>query len=583
MDGYCALLPLADVRPLIQSLVRVMQAGVIGAMLAWGQPILMLGAERVVVSYFILERSVSLSELTQYAETGTASERLRAYLNVLAPQQREQLRTALQERLILEPVAVAQLLYSPLGEALLEQVSTVVQSESRQANAQALRAALILAAADSQGLSALSLIRHYPAKTMRVDLTKGLEILKTFQVLVRQTQAVLTSVRQQSQTEAVNQPPISPQSMQALTEPGSWRVQNLSWTVTDNSSIRLARIGQPRTLNVELYLPTPPPPKPIPLVVISHGLGADRYSYAYLGEHLASHGLAVAAIEHPGSSTQQLLSFSGGYSDSLQAGQEFMDRPLDISFILNQLSQYPAYLRPWTGRVNPQEVLVIGQSFGGYTALVLAGAALNRPKLQQNCPPSLSSSLNVSLLLQCQALSLPLEMPNLADPRVKAVLAINPISSKIFGPVGLAAVRVPVMMVAGSADTIAPALAEQVMPFTWLKTRHRYLVLIDEATHFSTIGQSRAEATVMPIPMTLIGPTPRQSRYYLRALSLAFVNTYLHQDATMEGYLSAAGAQALSQPPLNIHITQAWNETALNSALQNLDQSVPPPPVMLAH
>ncbi|MDS3859491.1 alpha/beta hydrolase [Thermosynechococcaceae cyanobacterium BACA0444] len=583
MDSYRPLFQLADVRPLIQSLARVMRVGVIGVMLAWGQPILVFGAERVVVSYFILERSISLSELTHYAETGKTSRRLRAYLDALAPHQREQLRTALQERLILEPVAVAQLLYSPLGEAMLEQVSTVVQSESRQANAQALRAALILAATDPQGLSALSLIRHYPAKAMRVDLTKGLEILKTFQLLVRQSQSVLASVRQQSQAEAANQAPISPQSMQALTEPGPWRVQVLSWTVTDNSSIRLARTGQPRTLNVEVYLPTPPPPTPIPLVVISHGLGADRYSYAYLGEHLASHGLAVAAIEHPGSSMQHLLSFSGGDSDSLRAGQEFIDRPLDISFILNQLSQYPAYLRPWPGRVNPQEVLVIGQSFGGYTALRLAGAALNRAKLKQNCPPSLSASLNVSLLLQCQALSLPPDTDNLTDPRVKAVLAINPISSKIFGPAGLAAVRVPVMIVAGSADTIAPALAEQVLPFTWLKTPHRYLVLMDEATHFSTIGQSQADTTGMPIPIALIGPTPRQSRYYLRALSLAFVNTYLHQDQSMEVYLSAAAAQALSQPPLTIHITQAWNATALNSALQNLDQPVSPPPVMLAH
>lgn len=554
--------------PLVAHLCRLMQAGLISLLLAWGWAGPGLGASRVVVRYFILERSVSLAELTQYAETGEASARLRSYLQVLPQPQRQQLRAALQERLTLEPVAVAQLLYSPLGEAMLQQVTAVIESESRQANPQALRAALILAAADPEGLSALSLIRHYPARTMRVDLTRGLEILKNFQTLVRQTQTVLEAVRHQSQAEALTQDPVSPAAMEALTESGPWRVQTISWTVTDNSPRRLQGTGQARTLNVELYLPTPAPVEPIPLVVISHGLGADRYSYAYLGEHLASHGLAVAAIEHPGSSMPELLSFASGNKGRQQAAQEFIDRPLDITFILDQLSQYPTYLQPWPGLVNPNEVLVLGQSFGGYTAFVLAGATLNQSYLQQACPPSLGASLNVSLLLQCQAAAISPPPPPLADPRVKAVLAINPISSTIFGPVGLENVQVPVMMVAGSADTIAPALAEQITPFTWLRTSHRYLVLMDNATHFSTIGQSQADTGVLPIPLVLIGPTPRQSRYYLRAFSLAFAQVYLRHDLTMKPYLTAAAAEALSQPPLSVYLTQAWNATTLDLALK---------------
>lgn len=539
----------------------------------WDQP--GLAADHVVVRYLILERSISLRELTDYAETGQASQRLQAYLQLLPQDQREQLRAALSERLNLEPVTVAQLLYSPLGEALLQQVSTVIQTESRQANAQALRAALILATTDPDGLSAISLIRHYPAKQIRIDLAKGLEILKNFQSVVRDSQRVLNAVRAQAQQEAQLEPPVSPQAMQALTESGPWQVQVLSWNVTDNSPSRMARIGGARSLNVELYLPTPAPAEVIPLVVISHGLGADRYSYNYLGEHLASHGLAVAAIEHPGSSTQRLLSFPGGYHRVSQAAQEFIDRPLDISFILDQLATYPEYLQPWPGRVNSQRVAVIGQSFGGYTALSLAGATLNQPKLNQACPPSLGASLNVSLLLQCQAKALFQPPRNLADSRVQAILTVNPISSTIFGDSGLADIQVPVMIVAGSADTIAPAVAEQITPFTWLQTPHRYLVLLDDATHFSTIGQSRTDTSVLPIPVTLIGPAPRQARYYLRALSLAFLNTYLRQDATMEPYLTAAAAQALSQPPLSVHLTQAWNTEDLELVLRSPQANSP--------
>ncbi len=529
-----------------------------------------LAAEQVVVRYMILERSISLRELEDYAETGKASPRLQSYLEILPRDHRQQLRAALQERLFLEPVTVAQLLYSPLGEALLQQVSAIIQSESRQANAQALRAALILATADSEGLSALSLIRHYPAKQVRIDLTKGLEILKNFQSVVRESQLVLNAVRDQAQLEASVEPAVAPEVMQSLTEPGPWQVKILSWSVTDNSSRRLERIGEPRTLNVELYLPTPPPAEVIPLVVISHGLGADRYSYEYLGEHLASHGLAVAAIEHPGSSTQRLLSFPGGYYRVSQAAQEFIDRPLDISFILDQLATYPEYLQPWPGQVNPERVAVIGQSFGGYTAMSLAGASLNKSGLDQVCPPRLGASLNVSLLLQCQAQALVRPPQHFADPRVQAILTINPISSSIFGPNGLGHIQVPVMVVAGSADTIAPAVAEQITPFTWLKTPHRYLVLMDDATHFSTIGQSRSEASTLPIPLALIGPAPRQARYYLRALSLAFLKTYLQQDQASAPYLSAAAAQALSQPPLAVHLTQAWGAEDLELVLRSV-------------
>ena len=45
-----------------------------------------------------------------------------------------------------------------------------------------------------------------------------------------------------------------------------------------------------------------------PLVVISHGFGADRRFFAYLAQHLASHGLTVVSVEHPGSNVASLIS-----------------------------------------------------------------------------------------------------------------------------------------------------------------------------------------------------------------------------------------------------------------------------------
>ncbi len=53
----------------------------------------------------------------------------------------------------------------------------------------------------------------------------------------------------------------------------------------------------------DIYLPVAQTPRQI--IVISHGLGSDRTSFAYLAEHLASYGFVVAVPEHPGSNSKQ--------------------------------------------------------------------------------------------------------------------------------------------------------------------------------------------------------------------------------------------------------------------------------------
>lgn len=80
-------------------------------------------AERIIFRYGLLERSLSVADLEQFAATGQASLELASYLRLLPPAHQRQLRLALQERLRLSPVAVAQLLYSPLGQELMVQAS----------------------------------------------------------------------------------------------------------------------------------------------------------------------------------------------------------------------------------------------------------------------------------------------------------------------------------------------------------------------------------------------------------------------------------------------------------------------------
>ncbi|MFN4280781.1 alpha/beta hydrolase [Thermosynechococcus sp.] len=522
-------------------------------------------AERIIFRYGFFERSLPIADLEQFAATGQASPELSRYLRLLSPGQRQQLRLALQERLRLSPVAVAQLLYSPLGQELMAQAGRILETQSRQENALALRSALILAATDPKGLTALSVMRHYPSPSIRFDLKEGLAILKNFQHTIRETETILEVVRQQALEHHTASVPVS---VQSLLQAGPWRWLEMPWAAVDQSPQRLQLTGHSRLVEADFYLPIVPAGQRVPVVIISHGLGANRHSYRYLCRHLASHGFAVIALEHRGSSTRRLLSFSMGYGSPMAAAQEFLDRPLDVTFVLNRLGAFPEQLYPWSGQLNLERVAVIGQSFGGYTALALAGAPLDVQQLRRHCTKSFLDSLNVSLLLQCQARALPATVYSLQDPRVQAVIAVNPITSAVFSPESLSQLKIPVMFVAASNDTIAPAVEEQIYPFTWLKTRDRYLVLIDDATHFSTIGEANQSEPVLPVPKELVGATPPRSRTYLRGLSLAFLRLHLLGDEQARQWLTLAAAMALSSPTCGLSLTQSLTPELLRKVPQ---------------
>ena len=171
-----------------------------------------------------------------------------------------------------------------------------------------------------------------------------------------------------------------------------------------------------RRIVADLYLP----PGQSPVLLISNGLGADRLAFGDLAEHLASHGFAVVALEHPGSSKQQVEDFFRGAIREVVPASELLDRPLDISFLLDEFETNPSL----QNRLNSKQVGVFGHSIGGYTALAIAGAKFNLNQLQQQCdaPTSGINGANLSRLFQCIALDLPPETNPLGDRRVRGVL-----------------------------------------------------------------------------------------------------------------------------------------------------------------
>lgn len=510
-----------------------------------------LAAERIFVSFQFLERSISIRDLEIYAKEGRKSKALAPYLGYLNPEQQTQLRASLQERLNLNAVAVAQFLYTPVGEAFLNRVQQVVQTKSGQGSFFALRSALILAAKDPEGLTALSVLRNFPNAGVQVDLNKALGLLNQVQTAVRTTNAALEAVIQQSKAD----PQVDSLAGWSLSQSGLYNWERITLEdLKDDSQKRLAYTGRARDFAADLYFPTTPAEQPYPVVVISHGFNSDRTTYAYLAEHLASHGYVVVMPEHSGSNGQQIADLLRGRAQNVIDRTEFIDRPLDISYILDQLEKSSIPDARFKGSLNLSKVGILGHSYGGYTALVLAGATPNFEQLRQACTAELDSTLNVSLVLQCQALQTPEQPIDLADTRIQNVIAISPIGSNLFGQSGYQNINIPVMIISGGGDTIAPALLEQIQPFTWLTTPEKRLVLINNGTHFSTGNTASTSPDVLPGFGDARGPSAL-ARFYIKALSTASFGRYIRQQEQLATYLTPSFAANLSREPFTLHLT----------------------------
>ncbi|MEM1391765.1 MAG: alpha/beta hydrolase [Cyanobacteria bacterium P01_H01_bin.150] len=523
-------------------------------------------AERIYASYSAFQRSISINTLEKFAENGEVSEELRVYTQYLKPEQIAELRQVLTSQIKVHPVAVSQFLYTSQGEFMLKRLGEVIKTESGESKPgfHALRSALILAAGEPEGLTLLNIFQKYPSSSINIDLGRTLQIAAELETLVNETNKAVATVSAKSDTEAAIPATVSVENLPSLNIRGKF--------IAKKHTLKFFDVTRRRLLSTDIYLPNIP--SSVPVIVISHGIGTDSSNFRYLANHLATNGFAVVVPNHPGSDTKQVQSLLNGSASEVAQSEEFINRPLDIKFVLDELEKLNNTDSRFQNVFDLQQIGVFGQSFGGYTALALAGAKINLDKIEQDCnQKALKQTWNMSLLLQCRMqelqLSKPVKQYNLYDERIKAVIAVNPITSSIFGEAGLSEIKTPVMMVASSEDTVAPALYEQILPFSWIINPQKYLVQIEGATHFSAIGDGKDSSEQVGVTAKLIGDNPKQAQSYIKKLSLPFFKSYVSDKSQYRPYLTAAYAETISTKSMNLSLIQDLSTTEIAKAMNS--------------
>ena len=147
-------------------------------------------------------------------------------------------------------------------------------------------------------------------------------------------------------------------------EPAAFEVLDLDW------------VDEARQRPVPVRLHLPQAPQRMPLVVFSHGIGGTRRGYSWLGQHLASHGVASLHLQHVGSDRQvwtgNVLNIVGRLQDAAQ-DQEAVARVHDLRFALDTVLR-----SEWASRFDEQRLVAAGHSYGANTTLLACGARVER-------------------------------------------------------------------------------------------------------------------------------------------------------------------------------------------------------------
>ena len=161
-------------------------------------------------------------------------------------------------------------------------------------------------------------------------------------------------------------------------DPRGKRLEATVWypaSVTEQDEIA---VYEPTTFSSQAYKNPQPAIQYAPMVAFSHGYFSVRFQSVFLMEHLASHGFAIVAVDHPNNT---MFDF-----DDEQTGQVLLERPDDLRYALMEARERSARNEGILGKaLDRGEYAVMGHSFGSHTAMVLGGGRLDYRGFLEYC------------------------------------------------------------------------------------------------------------------------------------------------------------------------------------------------------
>jgi predicted dienelactone hydrolase len=206
-----------------------------------------------------------------------------------------------------------------------------------------------------------------------------------------------------------------------------------------------------RDVPVRIYASEDATP-PLPVVVFSHGIGENRDSYEWLGKALAQRGYLAVHLTHAGTDRAVLERGYRHLYRAVKQKENWVNRPLDVSFVLDRLSELPL--------ADLERVAVVGHSAGAFTSFAVAGVRTAGGE-------------------------------TLRDERVKVIVPMSmPRLDGVIPPDGYDAIDIPVLNMTGTCDTsliYRTFPKHRRVPFESARAGRHYLVTIEGANHGSFV------------------------------------------------------------------------------------------------
>lgn len=554
-----------SLRQLLQATTISLCAGIMAALPA-------RSADNIYFDYGPFGRTLPVSSLETFAEEGIVDDELAPFFNFIPSDKQQRFQQTLTTPIselnpnlpaeFTDPFVLSQWLYTPIGESTLVRVGELIQTAGRQNGQYAIRSALLLAAADPDGLSLMNIIRAYPTEGIRLNLPNVLTLIDAINTNREITEALLTETAERSAAAAAEEPSLDYGALPSLAENGPFAVEQRSLLLTDPE--------RDRTFPVDLFLPADldAVSGSLPVMILSHGYGDSRTNPQAIeaAQSIAANGYVAVLPEHIGSNKQYQTDLARGLNQESFEAMEFINRPQDIRFLLDTLEQQNA--TEFQGRLQLERVGIVGHSFGGYTALAAAGATVDIEHLETQCTLDsnvTSDQINIALALQCRALELQAS-PNvlqqltdgsLADDRIGFVFTLSPVSN-LFGEAGMSNIQVPTVIMGGALDIASPVALEQVVVFEGLTTAQKYLYLAQNLSHTPELTRVALEVT-NPNTEVVEGFNETRDLFtnLIVTLAIAHGNVYLQNDEDFLPYLTSAYVETVSIEPIKLHLLQS--------------------------